>query len=140
MNQTVAAESPLVPVSWGELIDKVTILEIKQTQISSPEALSNVRYELAALSNPVDPVLTSIPGIRRLKDKLTEINQKLWDIEDAIRQKEALKAFDEEFIELARSVYKTNDIRAAIKREINKAMNSTLTEEKSYRSPESVIQ
>ena len=132
MNQTAGAKSPLVPVSWGELIDKVTILEIKQDQIPSPEALKNVMYELAALNKTVNPALASSPDVSILKAKLTEINQRLWDIEDAIRQKEALKAFDEAFIELARSVYKTNDIRAAIKREINKAMNSSLTEEKSY--------
>jgi len=132
MNQTVSGESPLVPVSWGELIDKVTILEIKQKHISATEALKNVTHELAALNKTVETALTSIPDISRLKGKLTETNQRLWDIEDAIRLKEGLKAFDGEFIELARSVYKTNDIRAAVKREINKSMNSSLTEEKSY--------
>ena len=132
MNQSVATESALVRVSWGELIDKVTILEIKQERMSSPEALKNVSLELDALRAPLEAALKVFPDAARLKDKLADINRVLWDIEDAIRLKEGQKLFDTEFIELARSVYKTNDIRASIKREVNLAMKSSLTEEKSY--------
>ena len=132
MNQSVATESALVRVSWGELIDKVTILEIKQERMSSPEALKNVSLELDALRAPLEAALKVFPDAARLKDKLADINRVLWDIEDAIRLKEGQKLFDTEVIELARSVYKTNDIRASIKREVNLAMKSSLTEEKSY--------
>lgn len=133
MNKKLVVESPLIPASWGELIDKVTILEIKEAHITSPDALKNVRRELSALGEIAAEALSYKPEMPELKNKLTRINQMLWDIEDAIRQQEASKDFGEEFIELARSVYKTNDQRAAVKREINQLMNSTFTEEKSYK-------
>jgi predicted nucleic acid-binding Zn-ribbon protein len=126
--------SPSVLVSWGELIDKVTILEIKEIHITSTDALRNVSVELGVLSEMMNAALTSNPQIQMLKDKLSEINQKIWDVEDAIRRKEACKDFGNEFIELARSVYIANDQRAAVKREINQLMKSALTEEKSYQA------
>ncbi len=133
MNNIAIAEAPLVPVSWGELIDKVTILEIKESHLPESDALNNVRREIAALVKTAEKAISSRPQLQDLKDELFAINQQLWDIEDAIREKEASKCFDADFIELARSVYKTNDRRAAIKRHINQLLNSSLTEEKSYK-------
>ena len=121
----------LVPVSVGELVDKITILRIKERHIRAVDKLANVRAELAALVK-----VCEVHGValdQASVHELETINQKLWDIEDAIRDKEAAKAFDDEFIALARSVYQTNDIRAAIKSRINVAAGSRLREEKSYR-------
>jgi hypothetical protein len=126
--------APEVPISWGELIDKVTILEIKAVRLSSPSALANVNKELALLAAKVSVALRLSGDVTVLKDRLSKVNEALWEIEDTIREKEARQEFDAEFIELARSVYKRNDERAAIKRQINTALPSDLIEEKSYRS------
>ncbi len=123
---------PSVPVSWGELIDKVTILEIKSEKLQSVAALANVRHELALLQALVAPVVAESDEVAELKSRLKAINEKLWDIEDRIREKEASAEFDAEFIALARSVYKTNDERSALKKRINAQLRSTITEEKSY--------
>jgi hypothetical protein len=124
---------PKVALSWGEVIDKMTILEIKQQRLSSAEAIDNVRRELAALNEVV--TAAAIPdGLDALKQALKSVNEKLWDIENQIRAKEAEAAFDRAFIELARSVYVNNDERARLKREINKLLNSELVEEKQYTS------
>ena len=123
---------PSVPVSWGELIDKITILEIKARRLSSETARANVRKELdllTAIMASADGVLTSVAELKR---RLTDVNERLWDIEDSIRVKEARGEFDSGFIELARSVYIENDRRAALKRDINVLLSSDLTEEKSY--------
>ncbi len=128
MDQT----QPEIPVSWGELIDKITILEIKSCRIVSTQAVANVRLELALLNERASAALRQKADVAALKAQLTEVNEALWDIEDKIRGKEAASDFGAEFIELARAVYKTNDRRAAIKREINKALQSKLVEEKSY--------
>jgi len=128
MDQT----QPEIPVSWGELIDKITILEIKSCRIVSTQAVANVRLELALLNERASAALRQKADVAALKAQLTEVNEALWDIEDQIRDKEAACDFGAEFIELARAVYKTNDRRAAIKREINKALQSKLVEEKSY--------
>jgi len=128
MDQT----QPEIPVSWGELIDKITILEIKSRRIVSTQAVANVRLELALLNERASAALRQKADVAALKAQLTEVNEALWDIEDKIRDKEAASDFGAEFIELARAVYKTNDRRAAIKREINKALQSKLVEEKSY--------
>ena len=128
MDQT----QPEIPVSWGELIDKITILEIKSCRIVSTQAVANVRLELALLNERASAALRQKADVMALKAQLTEVNEALWDIEDKIRGKEAASDFGAEFIELARAVYKTNDRRAAIKREINKALQSKLVEEKSY--------
>lgn len=133
MTQNITLEAPLVPVSWGELIDKVTILEIKKTQMSDADAIFNVCRELAALSKIVKQAIDSQSQLQNLKERLFAVNRQLWDIEDAIRQKESSKSFDAGFIELARSVYKTNDQRASLKREINLLVNSPLIEEKAYK-------
>jgi hypothetical protein len=126
-------KAPDVLVSWGELIDKVTILEIKVVRLKSPSALANANNELKLLAAKAEMALESSGEVPALKDCLSEVNKALWDIEDKIREKEARQEFDAEFIELARSVYKRNDERAAIKRQINTMLSSDLVEEKSYR-------
>ena len=123
---------PAVPVSWGELIDKITILEIKEQRLSSPQAIANVRKELAALSRAVAELKPAPAALNALKQQLKAINEKLWEVEDAIRAKEAAKTFDARFIDLARAVYVHNDERAGIKREINELLKSGLVEEKQY--------
>jgi len=119
-------------VSWGELIDKITILEIKAARLTSAAALQNVRNELAQLTEKTLPLGDMAAQVAPLKADLTHVNEALWEIEDKIRDKEAAKAFDAEFIELARSVYVTNDQRAALKRRINQLLASELVEEKGY--------
>ena len=125
---------PTVAVSWGELIDKITILEIKERRLTASEAVANVRKELAALMRAFDQLKAAPAGLQALKQDLKSINEMLWDIENRTRAKEAAKTFDPEFIELTRSVYLNNDKRAAIKRRINELLNSGLVEEKQYTS------
>ena len=120
------------PVSFGELIDKITILEIKAEQIRDPAKVANVRTELDLLGSTWAAHPASKTDIGDERVRLRAVNQALWDIEDRIRLKEKAKAFDDEFIELARAVYFRNDERAAVKREINDKLGSTLVEEKSY--------
>jgi len=123
---------PTVAVSWGELVDKITILEIKEQRLTSPAAVANVRNELAALTR-VFAELSPVPaGLDALKRDLKAMNEALWDIENRTRAKEAAKVFDQEFIELTRSVYLNNDKRAGIKRRINELLKSGLVEEKQY--------
>jgi Family of unknown function (DUF6165) len=124
-------KSPAVPASWGELIDKITILEIKSGRLKNPAALENVNKELKCLAPYGEAALHSAE-ILVLKKRLSQVNEALWEIEDKIRAKEARQEFDAEFIDLARSVYKQNDERAAIKQQINTALASDLVEEKSY--------
>jgi len=123
-----------VEVSTGEVLDKISILEIKLLNIKDKEKVKNIYNELYAL-NPYFQDLLDEYGldIKNLYTRISSINKKLWDIEDAIREKEAAKEFDEEFVELARSVYITNDQRAAVKKEINLLTKSELIEEKSYK-------
>lgn len=120
--------APRVPVSWGELIDKITILEIKVERMRAPEAVANARRELEQLRS----VLGEPDGVAAMKDALAAVNRKIWDIEDAIRAKEAAGSFDNEFIELARGVYQNNDERSRIKRVINETLRSAIIEEKQY--------
>lgn len=121
-----------VPVSFGELIDKLTILEIKSERIGDAAKLVNVRRELDALALTWSESPASASDITVERAALKAVNERLWEIEDQIRLKEAAQAFDEEFIRLARSVYFENDERARLKRQINTALGSTLVEEKSY--------
>lgn len=121
-----------VPVSYGELIDKMTILEIKAERIGDAAKVANVRTELAMLDETWRAAPASRIDIARERAELRAVNEALWDIEDRIRVKEKAKAFDAEFVELARSVYVRNDERAAVKRAINTRLGSTLVEEKSY--------
>ncbi len=121
-----------VPVSYGELIDKITILEIKSRRITDPAKLANVRNELDLLNATWANDEASQTDIAPERARLLAVNEALWDIEDKIRLKERAQAFDAEFIELARAVYFQNDERAAVKREINLKLGSQLVEEKSY--------
>ncbi|HEV7491056.1 MAG TPA: DUF6165 family protein [Rhodanobacteraceae bacterium] len=123
-----------VPVAYGELIDKIAILEIKSERIRDTAKLVNVRGELDLLNETwyADPA--SRIDIVAERTALRAVNEALWDIEDDIRRKEKAKEFDAEFIELARAVYIRNDERAAIKRAINMKLGSTLIEEKSYQN------
>ena len=123
--------NPSVPVSWGELIDKITILEIKSERLISETALQNVRQELAALRQFAVEAVRN-PEVAALKAELKRINETLWEIEDDIRAKEAAKSFDDEFVRLARAVYHNNDERGRVKRKINVALKSDITEEKQY--------
>jgi hypothetical protein len=123
--------SPNVPVSWGELLDKITILAIKQERIHRAEARANVATEHRLLSEFGDMALRC-DGVAPLYDDLRAVNEELWEIEDAIREQEAAGTFGATFVALARAVYHKNDERAAIKRAINLAMGSELIEEKSY--------
>ena len=121
--------SPLVPVSWGELADKITILEIKCARLRAPAAVANAARELAALAPVLEPVAATIEDERAA---LTAVNTRLWDIEDAIREYEAAKTFGDAFVALARSVYQENDQRGRIKAVINRRLGSALVEEKQY--------
>jgi hypothetical protein len=122
---------PHVPVSWGELVDKITILQIKATRIAARDARANVAHELASLRGVAGEALYAA-SVAPLMEQLQAVNEQLWEIEDKIREREAEGDFGQRFVELARSVYKTNDLRAAIKRRINEALGSELVEEKSY--------
>ena len=121
-----------VPVSPGELIDKMTILQIKSARITEPTKIANVRNELTLLESTWRDSSFSTSDVDLEWASLRRINEKLWDIEDRLREKERLRTFDQEFIDLARAVYFTNDERAAVKREINTKLGSTIVEEKSY--------
>lgn len=119
----------LAPVSLGELIDKITILQIKKANLEG-QPLINVEHELAQLTAILNKLTFNVD--QAIFDRLKAVNQNLWDIEDAIRGLEKAKNFGPDFIQLARSVYKTNDLRSTIKKEINAKYNSAIIEEKSY--------
>ncbi len=122
----------LAPISVGELIDKITILKIKQKKASDTHKLANINHELDELETTWGKNKAPELDISDLFEQLTQVNEALWKIEDDIRAKEAVNAFGQEFIDLARSVYKQNDHRAALKKEINIRSGSTLIEEKLY--------
>lgn len=128
----VSAQSISVEVSAGELIDKITILEIKRERIADAAKLANVEAELETLVRARDAAIRPTAELSRLARHLKDINERLWAIEDDIRDKERARTFDAAFIELARAVYRTNDERAQVKRAINQALGSRLVEEKSY--------
>jgi hypothetical protein len=127
----------LIPVAPGELIDKITILEIKVAHIADPDKRANVTHELELLRKVLAQAVLPQDDLTRLTIKLKGINETLWGIEDDIRDCEAAQNFGHRFIDLARAVYRTNDKRAAIKREINLLLESDIMEEKSYHSYES---
>jgi hypothetical protein len=126
------ATTLLIPVSWGEFFDKISILEIKKEKVLDGSAKNNIVVELELLNNFLSADVLSDVKLNNLRVKLKAINQKLWNIEDEIRVNEAKKDFSEKFIWLARSTYINNDIRASIKRQINEALNSAIVEEKIY--------
>ena len=123
---------PIVPVSWGELLDKIAILEIKRSRLRAPQAVANAECELAALTPSLTVLEPAPAGLAELRGTLAEVNQRLWEIEDQIREKDAQGDFGVEFVALARSVYRENDERGRIKRAINTLLQSTLVEEKQY--------
>jgi len=123
----------LVPVSPGELLDKITILRIKSARMADAAKLANVRLELDLLERTWRDSGCGGFDVARDEQALLEVNERLWVIEDRIREKEAARAFDAQFVELARSVYIENDSRAAIKKRVNLAMGSRIVEEKSYK-------
>lgn len=122
----------LVPVSFGELLDKIAILEIKCQRIRDEAKLANVRRELDALNETWAAHPAARTDISKLRARLKAINELLWDIEDDIRDKERAGQFDAEFVRLARAVYVTNDQRARVKKDINLTLGSAYVEEKSY--------
>ncbi len=122
-----------IPVSPGELLDKLTILEIKAERIREADKLANVRRELALLDAVWRDAALETEPVGRLRAELKQVNEALWQIEDDIREQERSGRFGERFIALARSVYVTNDRRAAIKKAINVELGSAIVEEKSYR-------
>ncbi len=132
MPQAQDARPVLIEVGPGELIDKITILRIKSERMSDAAKLANVRHELGVLERARAENLADSAELRRLEAALKEVNEALWVIEDDIRQCEADKDFGTKFIELARAVYKQNDKRAALKKEINLLTGSSIVEEKSY--------
>jgi len=123
----------LVPISPGELLDKITILRLKSERMTDTAKLANVRAELALLEKTWLDSGCAIPEVAADERALSRVNAELWDIEDRIREKEATQTFDRTFIDLARAVYVTNDERATIKKRLNLALGSTIIEEKSYR-------
>ncbi|MGC4030000.1 MAG: DUF6165 family protein [Steroidobacteraceae bacterium] len=122
----------LTPVSFGELLDKIAILQIKSERMGDPAKLANVRNELSALEKTWKAHPAAGSDVAKLRAELKAVNERLWDIEDDIRLKEKAQEFDAEFIRLARSVYFENDERARIKKDINLALGSSYVEEKSY--------
>ena len=122
-----------VPVSPGELLDKITILRIKVARIQDAAKLANVKRELTLLEQTWKDSGAAVHDVALDERALENVNERLWDIEDRIRDKEAHQTFDREFIELARAVYICNDERAAIKKRINLQLGSSLVEEKSYK-------
>ena len=125
-------KTPLIPISWGELFDKITILQIKLENLQNQNALKNVKIEYDELFKIYENNFRVDANAKRLLAELKTINKRLWNIEDDIRDKERHKTFDEEFIKLARSVYITNDERSRIKKDINLKYGSEFVEEKSY--------
>lgn len=132
MTQSPPPGTVTIEIAPGELIDKITILQIKSERIADPDKLANVAIELETLSASRDAALPASDGLDRLSADLKAVNEKLWVIEDDIRDCERAGDFGPRFIELARAVYRTNDVRADLKRQINTLLGSRLVEEKSY--------
>ena len=122
----------LIPISPGELLDKITILQIKAERINDPVKVANVQAELEMLDRVWNDSVETDAVITALTAELKSINETLWEIEDDIRDEERNQRFGERFIELARAVYVTNDDRAAAKKKVNLHLNSAIVEEKSY--------
>jgi hypothetical protein len=129
MTLVPSTATPQAPISWGELIDKITILEIKTVRLPTAEARANALTELSLLQGIAGPALKQVEA---LAIQLKVLNERLWEVEDRIRDCERAGDFGAGFVELARSVYKHNDERGALKRQINLVLGSGLIEEKSY--------
>lgn len=133
-NLKISQSAIQIPISPGELLDKISILDIKQAAITDSAKRHNVMRELNALNDARRHHIPDTEAIQLFYQQLKTVNQTLWDIEDAIRDCERAKDFSDQFIKLARSVYITNDQRAQLKKEINQHLGSTIVEEKSYTS------
>lgn len=123
----------LVPISPGELLDKITILRIKAARMTDATKIANVKHELSLLEKTWKDSGAGAVNLGEDEAALTRVNEMLWVIEDEIRDEEHAQRFEEKFIELARAVYVTNDERAAIKKRVNTKLGSTIVEEKSYK-------
>ena len=121
-----------IPISCGELVDKLTILQIKNIKIKEKNKLEQVNKEFEYLMKTYSDILKKFPNLNEMYDRLYQINLKLWEIEDKVRLFEKNDKFDQSFIDLARNVYQTNDLRFTIKNEINEYLNSDIKEQKSY--------
>lgn len=121
-----------IPISCGELVDKLTILHIKKIKIIEKNKLEQVNKEYEYLMKTYSDILKKFPNLNEMYDRLYQINLKLWEIEDKVRMCEKNDKFDQSFIDLARNVYQTNDLRFTIKNEINEYLNSDIKEQKSY--------
>ena len=121
-----------IPISCGELVDKLTILQIKKIKIIEKNKLEQVNKEYEYLKKTYSDILKKFPNLNEMYDRLYQINLKLWEIEDKVRMCEKNDKFDQSFIDLARNVYQTNDLRFTIKNEINEYLNSDIKEQKSY--------
>lgn len=128
------SQTPLLPVAWGEVFDKMTILEIKLERISDADKRGNVSNEYSAIAKIIGNMEQYPDGLIELYNQLKSVNSRLWDVEDGKRECERLGDFGPDFIGLAREVYFGNDKRAAIKRQINELLGSALVEEKSYKA------
>jgi hypothetical protein len=124
--------NPVIPVSWGELVDKMSILEIKSERLTGMDALAHVRHELALLREIAQPSLVDRHDIGEIADQLKSVNEALWDNEERIRRLELEQRFDAPFVALARSIYRLNDQRARLKRDISQRLDSGILEIKSY--------
>lgn len=124
--------APMVPISWGELLDKLTILEIKVERFAGDAALANVRKEHDRLAEIVDALEAAPAALADLRAALKAANRQLWELEDGVRRAEAEGSFDDSFVAQARAIYQTNDRRARIKRQISVLLGSDLIEEKQY--------
>lgn len=133
MNKNVPV-MPMLPVAWGEVFDKLTILQIKSEKLNDAAKVSNVERERLEIERVVSGLAPFSEDLAKLVWQLKTINSELWDIEDGKRECERKKCFDDSFIQLARQVYMKNDRRAAIKKDINLLLGSALVEEKSYSS------
>lgn len=122
----------LIPLAPGELVDKITILKIKSERMDDPEKLANVRRELELLRQEQGRHIPDDPAIAEMEARLEEVNGRIWDLEDIIRDCDRKKDFGEVFLDTARKIYRTNDERAAIKKQINLHLGSQIVEEKSY--------
>jgi Family of unknown function (DUF6165) len=132
MTEQISRGGIRVDISPGELIDKITILELKLERISDPAKLANIRLEYGVLMDVYGREIVESDALRALTERLKNINAALWEIEDHIREHERAKNFDADFVILARSVYRSNDERSAVKRAINELLASKIIEEKSY--------
>jgi phenylalanyl-tRNA synthetase alpha subunit len=126
------SKTPMVPISWGELIDKLTILEIKQKYIKSQNQIENIKIEYSYLSLVFKKECKNKKIVAELTKRLKKINQNLWNVEEKIRKKDLNSEFDNDFISLAKKVYKYNDKRSNLKKQINLNLGSEIVEEKSY--------